>query len=66
MNATTKITHTGGGWYDIRVQGHVGTIARGKANAIAKAEALEQKPPTITATDIADTYLQFIKKETNQ
>lgn len=62
MKDTTKITHTGGGWYDIRVQGQVGTIARGKANAIAKAEELEQRPAVINAIDVADTYLKFIKE----
>lgn len=62
MKSTTNITHTGAGWYDIRVQGQVGTIARGKANAIAKAEELEQRPAIITATDVGDIYLQFIKE----
>lgn len=62
----SKIIHIGGGWYHIIVTGHNMKMARGKANAIAKAEELLRTPALVTTTNVADVYLSFIKKETNQ
>lgn len=62
----SKIIHIGGGWYHIIVTGHNMKMARGKSNAIAKAEELKNTPSSIKTVNLADAYLSFIKKETNQ